>query len=66
MNLPEGADGGQVRITDPLGRTIHQQTFYGEVQILALETQGMTTGAYAAELVADGIRIGVAKFELIR
>ncbi|MBK8339182.1 MAG: hypothetical protein IPK99_03885 [Flavobacteriales bacterium] len=64
-NLPEGATGGALVVRDPLGRTIHQQQFLGEVQVLDLDTRQLASGVYSAYLEADGIWIGVAKFELV-
>lgn len=64
--LPEGAQGGHLLVQDPLGRSIHQQLFQGEMQLLDLDTRTLATGVYTAVLEADGIRIGVAKFELVR
>lgn len=51
---------------DPLGRMIHHQRFQGEVELLDLDTRNLATGVYTAMLEADGIRIGVTKFELVR
>lgn len=66
LQLPEGADGGAIRVLDPLGRQVYQTTFTGSVQIVEIDTREMANGVYLAEVQVDGIQLGVTKFELAR
>lgn len=66
VQLPEGADGGTIRVLDPTGRLVAQQVFSGAVQLIELDTRNMANGVYAAELLSDGIPLGTSKFELVR
>jgi hypothetical protein len=66
LKLPEGMDGGTIRVVDPVGRLVYQVTFTGNAQIVEIDTRKMANGVYLAEVEADGIQVGVTKFELAR
>ena len=66
VKLPEGMEGGTVRVMDPLGRVVVEKAFSGREQIIDLPNAAMATGFYTAGVFVDGIRLGTCKFEEIK
>ena len=66
IRLPEEMNDGKVRVVDPLGRLVLEQSFTGNVQLIELDTKGLGNGLFAAEVKADGILVGTIKFEILR
>jgi hypothetical protein len=66
VRLPEGSEHGTVRVLDPLGRLVIEQSFTGNVQLIELDTKGLGSGVFAAQVKADGILVGTTKFEILR
>lgn len=64
--LPEGAETGLIRVMDPLGRLVLERRFTGPVQIIDLDGYELASGFFTVGLSADGIAIGMAKFEVLR
>ena len=54
------------RVMDPLGRVVLEQQVAGLVEVVELDRPEMATGIYIVGLFADGLKIGVTKFEFIR
>lgn len=66
IQLPEGSEGGLIRVFDPMGRTVMSEQFTGRVQLLELNTAGMMSGIYFADLAVDNISLGQVKFEILK
>lgn len=66
VQLPEGSDGGTLRIIDPVGRMVQAVPFRGTVQVVEMDASTLANGLYAVAVDVDGIQLGVAKFEVAR
>ena len=56
----------ELGVFDPLGRQILAERVSNAVGIAELPTDGLPTGLYSVVLLADGMNVGSAKFEIIR
>lgn len=64
--LLDGMGQAEVRVYDPLGRQVLVQRLTSAVGIAELPARGLVPGLYHAQLVADGMRVAMVKFEVIR
>ena len=66
ITLPEGLDESVLEVVDPLGRTVHRLSVEAGTRGVELELVQFPNGLYIARLSMAGLRVGEAKFSLIR
>jgi hypothetical protein len=62
--LQEGMESGEVRVFDPMGRQVVVERIMGHSAIVEVPVNGLANGLYIAALYADGLQVGITKFEL--
>ena len=56
----------ELGVFDPLGRQVLAERVNNAVGIAELPTDALPTGLYSVVLLADGLKVGTTKFEIVR
>lgn len=66
VRLPEGMEQATLRVVDPTGRLVREETITRSAAIIELMPAELPNGLFAASLSAGEVQLGTAKFTIAR